>query len=301
MAKPVILTCAVTGSAPTVGKNPAVPVTPQQIAEAAIESARAGAAIAHIHVRDPQSGAASGETALYREVVDRIRDSSVDVIINLTTGYGDRVVLSDLESFTLGEGTNFAGPMIRVQHVIELKPEICSLDFNTMNQAGSQLAVNPVASIRAMAAVISEAGVKPELEVFDSGDIRLALELTQDGLIKRPALFQIVLGVKYGFPATAEALTLARGMLPPDCEWAAFGIGRDEFPMVALAHLMGGHVRVGLEDNLYLAAGELAPSNAALVEKAKRIITDLGGALATPAEARAIFGLPQRSSRNAAQ
>jgi uncharacterized protein (DUF849 family) len=287
---PTILSCAVTGNITTRAQHPGLPVTPQEIATACIESAKAGAAIAHIHVRDPATGAPSMALELYREVVERIRDSGVDVLINLTTGPGGRFIPSADDPKIAAPGTTLLPPDRRVEHIVALKPDLCSLDLNTM-WSGSSVVINTPANVTRMAQAIRAAGVKPELEVFDSGDIHLARQLIADGVLDQPALFQIVLGVRYGFGASPETLAYARTLLPPDAAWAAFGIGRMEFPMVAQAWLLGGHVRVGLEDNIYIAKGKLAPSNAALCEKAVRIVRDLGGEIATVAEARAILGL----------
>ena len=296
-AKKTILTCALTGAPPTPKKSPAVPVTPAQIATSAIEAARAGAAIAHIHVRDPETGLASMRLELYREVVDRIRSSSVDVIINLTTGPGQRFAPGDDDPRVPGPGTNLTAPELRVQHVVELQPELCSLDVATMASGdafGSTVMMNTVKHLQIMAAAIRDAGVKPELEVFDTGHVRLAAHLIQTGFIRRPAFFQFCLGIEWGAPDSPEALGLMRSLIPPDAEWAAFGIGPREFPVVAMTAAAGGHVRVGLEDNLYLDRGVLAPSNAALVERARTIVESVGGTLATPAEARGILGLRAR-------
>ncbi len=290
----VILTCAVTGSPPTAKKNPAVPVTPAEIARSAIEAAKAGAAIAHIHVRDPATGLASMELDLYREVVDRIRSDATDVVLNLTTGPGQRYAPSEADPRVPGPGTNLTHPERRVQHVVELRPELCSLDVATMASGdafGSTVMMNTVQHLKIMAAAIRDAGVKPELEVFDSGHIRLANWLIDQGYIRRPPFFQLCLGIEWGAPDTPEAIGFLRGLLPPDASWAAFGIGPRQFPMVAHAAAAGGHVRVGLEDNLYLERGVLAPSNAALVDRAVRLVESLGRTLATPAEARQILGV----------
>ena len=289
-----ILSCAVTGNITTRQQHPALPVTPQEIAEASIDAAKAGAAIAHIHVRDPATGAPSMALALYREVVDRIRDSGVDILINLTTGPGGRFVPSADDPKVAAPGTTLLPPDRRVEHIVALRPDICSLDLNTM-WSGSSVVINTPTNVARMAQLIREAGAKPELEVFDSGDIHLAHQLLKDGVLDAPALFQIVLGVRYGFGSTPATLAYAHSLLPPDAKWAAFGIGRMEFPMLAQAFLLGGHVRVGLEDNIYIAKGKLAPSNAALCEKAVRIIRDLGGEVATAEEARAILGLKRRN------
>jgi uncharacterized protein (DUF849 family) len=291
---PTILSCAVTGNITTRAQHPALPVTPQEIADACVDAAKAGAAIAHIHVRDPASGAPSMALELYREVVERIRDSGVDVLINLTTGPGGRFVPSADDPKVAAPGTTLLPPDRRVEHIVALRPDICSLDLNTM-WSGSSVVINTPANVARMAQLIREAGAKPELEVFDSGDIHLAHKLLEDGVLAGPALFQIVLGVRYGFASTPATLAYARSLLPADAHWAAFGIGRMEFPMLAQAFLLGGHVRVGLEDNIYIAKGKLAPSNAALCEKAVRIVRDLGGEVASADEARAILGLKRRN------
>lgn len=293
MKRQIIVTCAITGGGDTVGKHPAIPVTPEQIATSALEAAGAGAAIVHIHVRDPKTGKPSTDLALYREVVERIRSTNGDVIINLTTGAGARFVPSDENPGIGGAGSNMLTPAARMRHIQELRPEICSLDIATMN-FGEFAFVNTPAHIRTMALAISEAGVLPELEVFDVGHLRLTLHLLEAGAIKPPVFFQICLGIPWGAPATSETMLFMRGMLPKDCVWTGFGIGPQEFPMVAQSILLGGHVRVGLEDNLYIERGVLAPSNAALVEKAVGIVTALDGVPASPAEARRILGLASR-------
>jgi uncharacterized protein (DUF849 family) len=293
MAEKTIITCAVTGNITRPEQHPDLPITPAQIAQAAIDAAKAGAAIAHIHVRDPATGAPSMELAHYREVVERIRASDTDLIINLTTGPGGRFVPSEDDPKVAAPGSTLVRPERRVEHVVALHPEICSLDLNTM-WFGSAVVINTPRNAAIMARAIREAGVMPELEVFDSGDIQLAHQLLADGVLARPALFQIVLGISNGFPATPETLLYARSLLPADAMWAAMGIGRMEFPIVAQACLLGGHVRVGLEDNLYLGKGVLAPSNAALVERAVTIVELLGRTVATPAEAREILGLRRR-------
>ncbi len=293
MADKVIITCAVTGNLTKPEQHPDLPITPQQIATAAIDAAKAGAAIAHIHVRDPDTGAPSMALQHYREVVERIRASATDLIINLTTGPGGRFVPSDDDPKVAGPGTTLVRPERRVEHVMALKPEICSLDLNTM-WFGSAVVINTPRNAKIMAEAIRAAGVMPELEVFDSGDLQLAHQLLAEGVLARPPLFQVVLGIRNGFPATPETLLYARSLLPADAMWAAMGIGRMEFPIVAQACLLGGHVRVGLEDNLYLSKGVLAPSNAALVERAAQLVELLGRSVATPSEAREILGLRPR-------
>jgi uncharacterized protein (DUF849 family) len=288
-AKKTILTVAVTGNLTTVQQHPGLPCTPEQIATAALESAKAGAAVAHIHVRHPD-GKPSMELAHYREVVDRIRDKNSDLIINLTTGPGGRFVPSKDDPKIAAPGSTIVHPLRRVEHIVALKPDIATLDLNTM-WSGTAAVINPPENVTIMANEIQKAGSRPELEVFDSGDIQLAKALLDQGVLKRPPLFQIVMGVRYGFISTPQTLMYAHSLLPKDADWAAFAIGRWEFPMLAQAWFLGGHIRVGLEDNVYLSKGMLAPSNAALCEKAVRILDDLGGELSTSKEARAILGL----------
>jgi 3-dehydrocarnitine:acetyl-CoA trimethylamine transferase len=290
MQRKVMISCAVTGSADTPGRNPAVPVTPAQIAQSAVDAAKAGASIVHIHVRDPQTTRPSMELALYREVVERIRESGTDVLINLTTGPGARFVPGTDDPQKPGPGTVLKNPAERVRHVEALKPDICSLDMGSMNM-GAHVFVNTPSHLEAMAIAIRDAGVTPELEVFEAGHLLLAKRLIENGHVKGPGLFQICLGVAWAQPATPEAMSYMRSLLPPDAPWFAFGISLHQFPMVAQAVLLGGHPRVGLEDNIYLDKGKLAPSNAALVEKAGRIIEILGDIVATPAEARTMLGL----------
>jgi uncharacterized protein (DUF849 family) len=287
--KKTILTVAVTGNLTTVQQNPALPCTPEQIANAALESAKIGAAIAHIHVRHPD-GRPSTDLVHYREVVERIRDKNSELIINLTTGPGGRFVPSKDDPKVAGPGTSAMHPLKRVEHIVELKPDIATLDLNTM-WSGAAAVINPPENVTLMANEIQKAGAKAELEVFDSGDIQLAHVLLEQGVIKRPPLFQIVMGVRYGFISTVETLVYAKSLLPQDAAWAAFAIGRWEFPMLAAAWTLGGHVRVGMEDNVYLSKGKLTPSNAALCEKAVRILDDMGAELATAKEARQILGL----------
>ena len=299
MARRIIITCAVTGGADTVKKHPGVPVTPEQIAREVIDSRNAGAAIAHIHVRDPQTGGPSLELKHYREVVERVRDSGSDILINLTTGPGSRFVPSDENPRVGGPGTTMISPLERVRHVVELRPDVCSLDVGSMN-FGETGFLNTPGHLRVMAKAIAEAGVKPELEVFDTGHVMLARRMIEDGHIARPALFQLCLGIPWGAPATTEGMVFMRNLLPPDALWSGFGISRMQFPMVAQAVILGGHVRVGLEDNLYIHHGVLAPSNAALVERAVRIVESLGERAASPPEAREILGLPARGAHRVA-
>jgi uncharacterized protein (DUF849 family) len=300
MSRDVIISCALTGAADSVGKHPAIPVTPEQIATSGIEAAKAGAAIVHIHVRDPATGKPSREFAHYREVVDRIRNSGVDVIINLTTGPGAAYFPGTDNPAIGGPGTTLSRPEERVRHVQELRPEICTLDIATLSM-GERTFMNTPPHLRVMGRLIREAGVLPELEVFDTGHIRLARRLIEEGVLATPPMIQLCLGIAYGAPATTEAMIMMRNMLPQPCVWAGFGISLHQFPMVAQAVILGGHVRVGLEDNLYLERGVFAPNNAALVERAATIVAALGERPATPAKAREILGLPAKAvARNAA-
>ena len=248
--------------------------------------------------RRQATGKPSRELAHYREVVERIRDSGTDVIVNLTTGPGGRYIPSAEKPSVGGPGTTLAPPEERVRHIQELRPELCTLDLATMNM-GEQVFMNVPAHLRTMARLIREAGVKPELEVFDLGHVRLAQRLIEEGLIAAPPMIQVCLGIAYGAPATPEAMLAMRNMLPQPCVWASFGISRLQFPMVAQAILLGGHVRVGLEDNLYLESGVYAPSNAALVERAVNIVQALGAVPASPSAARQILGLAGRAADTA--
>jgi uncharacterized protein (DUF849 family) len=290
MARPVIITCALTGGADSTKLSPHVPVTPEQIANEGIAAAKAGAAIVHIHVREPSTGKGSMETKYYREVVQRIRENGVEVLINLTSGPGASFTPSPEDPKRATPGSTMSQPERRVEHILELKPDICSLDVATMN-FGEYVFMNIPAHLKKMAELINSAGVKPEIEVFDVGQVRLANELIEKGFLKSPSLFQLCLGIPWGAPATTEAMLLMKNMLPKDAVWASFGISRAEFHMAAQAVILGGHVRVGLEDNLYLERGKLAPGNAPLVERAVEIIQSLGETPATPAEARKLLSL----------
>jgi uncharacterized protein (DUF849 family) len=291
----VFITCAITGNLTKPEQSPHLPISPQQIAESALEAAEAGAAIAHIHVRDPGTGRPSMELSLYHEVVERIRAGNPELIINLTTGPGGRFVPSEQDPKLAGPGTTLMVPEERVAHVAALRPDICTLDLNTMN-SGGEVVINTPGNVRRMAKVIAEAGVRPEIELFDSGDIALLNDLIKDGTLQQRPLTSFVMGVRYGFQPSPETVLYARGLLPEGALFTAIGIGRSAFQSVALSYLAGGHVRVGLEDGVYIDHGVLAPSNAALVEKARRIVEDLGGAIATPQEARALIGLPTRAT-----
>src|ERR1700754_3451122 len=286
----VIITCAITGNLTKPEQSPYLPITPQQIADSALEAAEAGAAVAHIHVRDPETGRPSMSIDLYRDVMDRIRAKNPKLIINLTTGPGGRFVPSEADPKVAGPGTTLMAPEKRVEHVEILKPDICTLDLNTMN-SGGQAVINTPANVRKMAARIRAAGVMPELELFDSGDCHLARDLIAEGVLQGPGLFSLVLGVKYGFNASSETMFYARSLLPPGATWSGFGIGRSEFPMVAQAWLLGGHVRVGMEDNLYMSKGVLAKTNAELVAHAADILHHLGAEIASAKETRTMLKL----------
>jgi uncharacterized protein (DUF849 family) len=285
-----VITCAVTGNLTKPEQTPYLPITPEQIANECLAAAEAGAGAVHIHVRDPITGKPSMDTELYRDVMSRIRAKRKDLIINLTTGPGGRFVPSADDPKMFAPGTTLVHPLKRVEHITALKPDICSLDLNTMN-SGADVVINTPANVRKMAQVMRAAGVKPELEIFDSGDIHLARDLIADGTLDGPGLWTFVLGVKYGFSPAPETLMYARNLLPTGATWSAFGIGRAEFPMVAQSWLYGGHLRVGMEDNIFLEKGVLAKSNAELVAKAVDIIKQLGGEIASATESRTIFGL----------
>src|SRR4051812_30724745 len=290
----VFITCAVTGAGDTVAASDKLPVRPPEIAAAALEAARAGAAVAHIHVRDPDSGRGARDPALYREVVERVRASGEDVVLNLTAGMGGDLVLGGPDAPLPADagGTDMAGAQERLAHVAELRPEICTLDCGTMNFAagGDYVMVNTPGMLRAMARRIRELDVRPELEVFDTGHLVMVKALIRDGLIDDPPLIQLCMGIPYGAPDDLETLLALVRRLPPGAVFSAFSIGRMQLPYVALAALAGGNVRVGLEDNLYLARGTLA-TNAQLVERAVTILEAMNVRVLGPAEVRDRLGL----------
>lgn len=292
----VIITCAVTGNLTTPEQTPHLPITPTQIADACLGAADAGAAIVHIHVRDPLTGRPSMLLDHYIDVVERIRARNPGLILNITTGPGGRFVPSKDDPKVAAEGTTLMVPEKRVEHIAALRPDICTLDLNTMN-SGREVVINTPGNVRRMAKVIAEAGVKPEIELFDSGDIALMNDLLADGTLQGPVLCSFVMGVRYGFQPSPETVLYARSMLPSDAEFTAIGIGKAAFTTVAQSYLAGGHVRVGLEDSVYLSRGRLATSNAEMVAKARRIVEDLGGAIVTTDEARGIVGLPPRTRK----
>jgi uncharacterized protein (DUF849 family) len=288
------ITCAVTGSGDSTGISDKVPVTPEQIAESALDAARAGAAAVHIHVRNPATGKGAREVAYYREVVERIRASTTDVVINLTTGMGGDLVLGSAEKpLPYNDlGTDMAGATERLEHVAELLPEICTLDASTMNFAagGDYIMVNTPAMVRAMAVGIKELGVKPEIEIFDTGDLVLLNELVDEGVIDSPALVQLCMGIPYGAPNDPLTFAAMVNRLPAGSTFSAFSIGRFQLPYAAMAVLHGGNVRVGLEDNLYLSRGVLA-TNPQLVTKAVALLEAMNVRLLGPAEVREQLGL----------
>lgn len=292
MSSEVIITCAITGAGDTLEKNPAVPVTPAEIAESTIAAARAGATVAHIHVRDPATGKGSREPALYREVVDRIRSSEVDIVLNLTAGMGGDLFLGpDDEPTSFSDDTDLVGSSERLVHIEELRPEICTLDCGSLNFGDDNLVyVSSPAMLRSGARRVQELGVKPELEIFDSGNLAFAKQLLQEGLLDSPPLFQLCLGIPWGAPADTTTMKALVDSLPAGAEWAAFGIGKQQFPMAAQAAILGGHIRVGLEDNLYLKKGELA-TNEQLVAKAVDLLDHLGVQPLSPEGARSRLNL----------
>nr|MBA3432537.1 3-keto-5-aminohexanoate cleavage protein [Actinomycetota bacterium] len=269
---------------------------PLEIAEAALEAARAGAAIAHVHVRDPETGGPARDLALYREVVERIRSADVDVVLNLTAGMGGDLVLGGVESPLPPnpDGTDMAGATERLEHVAELRPEICTLDCGTMNFAeGDYVMTNTPSMLREMARQIQALGVRPEIEVFDTGHLVFAKQLVAEGLVEEPPLLQLCLGIPYGAPDDPGTLLALVNQLPPGCIFSAFAIGRMQLPFVALAPLVGGNVRVGLEDNLWLERGVKA-TNGALVERAVTILEAMNVRVLGPAETREKLGLTPR-------
>ncbi|MEU2148943.1 MULTISPECIES: 3-keto-5-aminohexanoate cleavage protein [Streptomyces albovinaceus subgroup] len=291
----VIITCALTGAGDTVGRSPHVPVTPEQIAASAVEAAGAGAAVVHIHVREPETGAPSRDPRLYREVVERIRETGTDVVINLTAGMGGDLVIDPEAPLRQLPGTDLVSGLDRLPHVEELLPDICTLDCGSLNFGdGSNLYVSTPDMLRTGAKRIQELGVRPELEIFDTGQLWFAKQLLAEGLLDDPTIFQLCMGIPWGAPADPGVLQSMVNMLPRGAQWASFALGRMQMPWVAQSILLGGHVRVGLEDNLYLGKGVKA-TNGQLVERAVRITESLGSRVATPDEAREKLGLRPRA------
>ncbi len=294
MTENVIITCALTGAGDTVRKSPHVPVTPEQIARNAVEAAAAGAAVVHIHVRDPETGDPSRDPKLYREVVERVKETGTDVVINLTAGMGGDLVIDPADPLTHLPGTDLVGGLERLPHVEDLLPDICTLDCGSLNFGdGSNLYVSTPDMLRAGARLIQELGVRPELEIFDTGQLWFAKQLLAEGLLDDPTVFQLCMGIPWGAPADPGVLQSMVGMLPDGARWASFALGRMQMPWVAQSILLGGHVRVGLEDNLYLGRGNKA-TNAQLVERAVTLTESMGARVATPDEARATLGLRPR-------
>ena len=293
----VFITCAITGAGDTTAKSTHVPVTPQQIAESAIDAAKAGAAVVHIHVRDPLTGKGSRDTGLYAEVVERVRAADVDVVVNLTAGMGGDLVLGgDEQVLPLNpEGTDMVGATERLDHVRAILPEICTLDCGTMNFAsgGDYIMVNTPGVLRSMAAQVQALGVRPELEVFDTGHLVQVKEMVRDGLLDDPVMIQLCMGIAYGAPDDPTTFMAMVNNLPNDCVFSSFSISRMQLPFVAMAALAGGNVRVGLEDNLYAGPGELA-TNARLVEKARNILENMNVRVMSPQAVRDKLALVKR-------
>ena len=292
----VFITAAVTGSGDTVGKSDKVPVTPKEIAEAAIESAKAGAAIAHCHVRDPETGAPARKVEYYREVVERIREADTDVVINLTAGMGGDLTLGPVEQPLppLAEGTDMAGATERMEHVATLLPEICTLDCGTLNFGhGDYVMTNTPSMLRAMAQQMTDLGVRPEIEAFDTGHLWFAKQLVEEGIIEDPVMVQLCMGIPWGAPNDMNTYMAMVNNVPESWVWSAFSIGRMQMPYVAAAALAGGNIRVGLEDNLYLDRGVFA-TNAQLVERAADITTNMGAKIIGPDAVRERLKLVKR-------
>jgi len=299
MNREVFITCPVTGSGGTQDRSPHVPRTPKEIADSAIEAAKAGAAIVHCHVRDPESGAASRKVEYYREVTERIRESDTDVVINLTAGMGgDLVIGSADQPLPLDEtGTDMASAADRVEHVAECRPEICTLDCGTMNFAEADyVMVNTPGMLRSMAGMMKDLGVRVEIEAFETGHLWLAKQLVEEGLIEKPVMVQLCMGIPWGAPDDLNTFMAMVNNVPSDWTFSAFSLGRNEMPYVAAAVLAGGNVRVGLEDNLYLEKGVLA-TNAQLVERAVHIIESMGARVIGPDEVRERLKLEKRAPR----
>ena len=291
----VIVTCAVTGAGDTTDKSPHVPITPEEVANSAIEAAKAGASVAHVDVRDPETGKGSRDKKLFKEAVDRIRDNKTDIVINLTAGMGGDWVPDSKNMAMPGDGTDMIGPDERLEHVELCKPEICSLDCGTLNFGVNDhsIYISTLPILRKMAELTQSWGVKPELEVFDLGHIRLAKQLISEKLVNEPPMFQICLGIPWGADQSVDTMKVMKDHLPQNAFWSGFGISRMQIPMATAAVAMGGNVRVGLEDNLYLSKGVLA-TNAQLVEKIVKIITLMGGRVLSPEETRTKLELIKR-------
>ncbi len=296
MNREVFITCAVTGSGGTQDASPHVPRSPQAIAESAIDAAKAGAAVVHCHVRDPETGAPSRDPALYREVTERIRDADIDVVLNLTAGMGGDMMFDGTEAMNrMSQRSDMAGAAERVQHVVDCRPEICTLDCGTMNFAEADyVMVNTPGMLRDMAQRMTDAGVRIEIEALDTGHLWFAKKLVEEGIIPAPVLVQLCMGVPWGAPDDLDTLMAMVNNVPADWHWSAFALGRHEMPYVAASVLAGGNVRVGLEDNLYLEKGVLA-TNAQLVERAVTIIESMGAKVIGPEAVRKRLQLDKRA------
>ncbi|WP_136659062.1 3-keto-5-aminohexanoate cleavage protein [Nitratireductor sp. XY-223] len=296
MNREVFITCAVTGSGGTQDRSPHVPRSPEQIADSAIAAAKAGAAIVHCHVRDPKNGAPARDPHLYREVTERIRESEVDVVLNLTAGMGGDLVFGHPGSpLPLQDGTDMVGAEERLAHIRDCLPEICTLDCGTMNFAEADYVMtNTPGMLRAMGGMMTDLGVKPEIEAFDTGHLWLAKQLVSEGIITSPALVQLCMGIPWGAPDDLNTFMAMVNNVPGEWHWSAFSIGRNEMPYVAAAVLAGGNVRVGLEDNLWLDKGKLA-TNEALVERAVALIEAMGAKVIGPQAVRERLGLVKRA------
>lgn len=297
MNKEVFITCAVTGSGGSQDRSPHVPRSPKQIADSAIAAAKAGAAVVHCHVRDPETGAPSRDLGLYREVTDRIRDADVDAVLNLTAGMGGDMVFGDVENPlpVNAAGTDMVGATERMAHIVECLPEICTLDCGTMNFAEADYVMtNTPGMLRTMGQMMTDLGVKPEIEAFDTGHLWFAKQLVAEGILASPAMVQLCMGVPWGAPTDLNTFMAMVNNVPNDWTWSAFALGREEMPYVAASVLAGGNVRVGLEDNLWLDKGVLA-ENYQLVERAVTIIENMGAKVIGPAEVRAKMGLTKRA------
>lgn len=302
MTREVFITCAVTGAGNTQDKSPHVPRSPKQIAKDAIEAARQGAAIVHCHVRDPETGEASRDLSLYRELTERIRSADVDVILNLTCGMGSDLVLGSNEEPVpfRAAATDLIGASARVEHIVECRPEICTIDCGSLNFGDSDLVmVNTPSILRTMSRIVTEIGVKPEVEIFDTGNLWFAKQLVSEGVLAEPALLQLCMGIPWGAPNDLNTLMAMVNSIPKDWTWSAFSLGRDQMPYVAAAILAGGHVRVGLEDNLYLNKGTLA-TNAKLVDRAATLIRTMGAKLLGPDEVRTKLKLTKQAPKSTA-
>jgi uncharacterized protein (DUF849 family) len=295
-SRKVIITCAVSGNAPFNRRHPNFPVSPAQIAAACVEAAKAGAAVVHVHARDPETTAGTRDPQMFKEITDRLRESATDVILNLTAGLGGFFLPDPDNEGRALPGSDIASVDERMEHLELCRPDIASLDITTGNQVEGSVEfvyLNTTRTLRALAKRFRAIGIKPELEAFNAGDVEFGKAMVAEGLVPDPPLFQFVLGIKWGAPADSRTILYMRDLLPPQAQWAALGTGSLQMPVLAQTVLLGGNVRVGLEDNLYLSKGVFA-TNGELVSRARRIIEDLGFEVATPAEARALLGIAKQ-------